>query len=73
MAEEMPKHALECYDTLEGREKILNVVIDLPIDASSPGFDADALDALWRQLAKRRRDGGYAGVAVHSKLISRRA
>jgi hypothetical protein len=52
MAEEILKHVLEYFDTLEGGQKILNVVIDLPINPSSPGFKAEALDALCRELAK---------------------
>ena len=67
MAEEILKHVLEYFDTLEGGQKILNVVIDLPINPSSPGFNAAALDALCRELAKRQKDGGYIGVALHSK------
>ena len=61
------KHALEFYDTIEGSQKILHVVIGLPINPSTPGYNFEKLEELWRELAKKRAEGGYVGVDLHSK------
>jgi hypothetical protein len=67
MSQDILRHVLEYFDTLEGGSRILNVRIDLPINPLSPDFNAEKLDALNRELAKRLTDGKYDRISLHSK------
>jgi hypothetical protein len=68
----MPKinlpHVLHTFDTLDGARRILNVATDLPTKPGTPGFDAEALHSLNRELSKLIDPrNGYDGFKLHSK------
>ncbi len=65
MAQDHLEHAIEYFETLEGTKWILNVRTDLLMDPSSRGFNADKLNVLNRELAKRLPGSCYGRVDLH--------
>jgi hypothetical protein len=45
-------HVLARYDSFDAEDRVLNVQTDLPIDPTSPDFDAGELHVLNRELEK---------------------
>jgi hypothetical protein len=60
-------HVLHTFDTLEGAQRVLNVATDLPTVPGAPGFDAEALYALNKELSKLLDPrNGYDRFILHS-------